>query len=632
MRSKQLSPPTLVLLLLATSVSAAAAPRIELDTAGGDAWTFDHPVHGHVAHGACDSVTVQSPAGTTLAVLESDHFFALVHLWAGANNVRAQCLRGQRMVATSPAQQWQLRLTDAPRAWIRLRVDNSGAVQLDGRHTELARGQPAPIVSYEWQPAPDDPAPLALGAGERITITPPPTDGTYHVTLRVTDALGRTDTSTSEFRVDHGRAVEIDVEHAHPAWLDGAVLYGLPLPLLNPVGFEGVRQRLDSIVALGATAILLSPVTEAPTGDFGYAVTDELHVRGAFGTEAQLRALIASAHAHRLQVIFDVVSNHLAAASGYYKDSEQAGARSPYHDWFQRQSSGEVAHYFDWTNLENLNYDNADVRGYITAALTHWVREFHIDGFRLDAAWAVRERAPEFWPQLRAELRRINPDVMLLMESSARDSYYAARDFDAVYDWTAKLGEWAWQGVFGEPGSSPDLERLRRALAASDTGTRTLTLHFLNNNDTGPRFITRHGLQQTRDAAALLLTLPGLPLIYAGDEVGAAYEPYGGGPPITWSDPYGLQPSYANLIKLRRMSSALRSGTLRILHTGQDESVLAFLRQPDAPGRPVLVAINFGATAARVRVSQGCPPLSCPAPASGITVDLQPHEFRVVPL
>jgi len=373
-------------------------------------------------------------------------------------------------------------------------------------------------------------------------------------------------------------------------------------------------------------------VTEAPAGDFGYAVTDQFHIRGAFGTDAQLRTLVNEAHERGLKVILDVITNHLAAGSTYFEDSESAGAKSPYYDWFERNSQGKVAHYFDWTRLENLNYDNPDVRAYISAALTHWVREYHVDGFRLDAAWAVRERAPEFWPKLRAELKRIHPDVVLLAEASARDPYYAARGFDAVYDWTDVLGEWAWHGVFGAPESVPNLAQLRQALAQStlEAAGHTLVLHFLDNNDTGPRFLTRHGFEQTRDAAVLLLTLTGLPLVYAGDEVGAAYDPYREGPPITWSDPYGLQSFYTELIRVRRTTPALRSGTLRILSTDQDDSVLAFLREPSPPDPPVVVLINFAPTPVVAHLRIGPPAVRATTEAAVLAVSLEPHEFQII--
>ncbi|MFL6605255.1 MAG: alpha-amylase family glycosyl hydrolase [Steroidobacteraceae bacterium] len=612
----------ILLASLCAPLLSAGAPLITFDTQGGDAWSFEHPARGTVAHGVCDVVLVRSAGGSEPAFLDGGRFVATVHLRSGDNELRAQCRRGGKTVAQSKIQHWKVGLPDMPRAWIRTRVDG-GTVVMDAGRSELAPGIPAPIVRYEWRTGDDNPAPLQLGTGKQIAIRAPASDGIYHVILRVTDAMGRYDESTGMFRNSGGRAAEIEVDTEHPAWTQGAVVYGIPLPLVTPYGFEGARKRLDAIKALGASIVWLSPVTEAPPGDFGYAVTDQFRVRSAFGTAAQLHALIEDAHARGLKVFLDLVSNHLSAHHRYYEETEHLGVRSAYYDWFERDAGGKPVHYFDWTQLQNLNYDNGDVRGYMTAAFVTWVRDYHVDGFRLDASWAVRERAPEFWPQLFRELKRINPDIALLAEAAPSDPYYAAHRFDAAYDWTPRLGEWAWQGVFGPPDTLPDLARLREALKSNDADpARPIpVLHFMNNNDTGARFLTRHGIEQTRDAAALLLTLTGMPLIYAGDEVGAAYDPYTGGPPISWFDAYGLERFYTHLVELRRTIPALRSGSLRLLVTDHDDSVLAFLREPRPPDPPVLVVINFGPTARQVHL---------PAELALAALSVGPHQFRVV--
>jgi cyclomaltodextrinase len=330
--------------------------------------------------------------------------------------------------------------------------------------------------------------------------------------------------------------------------------------------------------------------------------------------------LVDEAHVNGLRVILDVVTNHLAEGSAYFSQATRLGVRSAYYAWFERDRSGQVKHYFDWHNLNNLNYDNPEVRAYLTASLAHWIRDFGFDGFRLDAAWAPRERAPEFWPQVRRELRRIDPQVALFAEASGRDPYYSERHFEAVYDWTGKLGEWAWNEVFAAAGATPDLARLRAALSATtDCAEREpLVVRFLDNNDTGARFGTRYGLGQNRAAAALLFTVAGLPVIYAGDEVGASYEPYGG-LPIVWPNNTDLQSLYMRLIALRLGDPALRSGCLNLLSTDRDDSVIAFARRAAGTSGPrSVVAINFSSSETAVRL-----------PGFG-PIRLRPHDFAVL--
>src|SRR5207248_207469 len=80
------------------------------------------------------------------------------------------------------------------------------------------------------------------------------------------------------------------------------------------------------------------------------------------------------------------------------------GPASAYYDFFARDVAGRATHYFDWVNLENLNFDNPEVRNYVLEAFAYWLREFDVDGFRVDASWGVTQRAPDFWPLLRQEL------------------------------------------------------------------------------------------------------------------------------------------------------------------------------------------------------------------------------------
>jgi cyclomaltodextrinase / maltogenic alpha-amylase / neopullulanase len=384
-----------------------------------------------------------------------------------------------------------------------------------------------------------------------------------------------------------------EVAPAAPAWLDRTVIYGVALPLVAPPAFDNVRQHLGIIAAAGADSIWLSPVTEAAPGDYGYAITDHFRLRAAFGNDSDLHALIRAAHARGMHVFVDMVVNHLSDQHRFYIDAVRSGKASAYYDWFDRDAAGTVTHYFDWVRLENLNYGNPDVRAYITAAFVQWVRDFQVDGFRIDAAWAIQQRAPDFWPQLSKELRRINPELVLIAEASARDPRYAADGFDAAYDWTNRLGEWAWQRPF-EPERTPRLAELREALLVTESSRgHARVLRFLNNNDTGPRFLSRHGPQETRSAIVLLFTLPGLPLIYQGDEQGAQYQPYKAPRPIPWHGPITFGALYAQLAQLRRAQPALRSHDLQIIPSSAADSVLEFVRPGACPADSILVLLNF---------------------------------------
>jgi glycosidase len=514
---------------------------------------------------------------------------------------------------------------------------------MDAGRTQPGEGIAAPIATYEWRARPGNSAPLTLmsdapsldtaaASTESIQIRSPTKDGDYYVTLRTTDTLGRSDESTAVFQVVDGKPKEVDLEHYRPAWAHDAVIYGVSAFAFRKHSYEEIRARLRDIAQLGATVIWLSPITAAPSDDFGYAVTDHFRSRLEFGTEKQLRALIDAAHAFGLRVIMDFVPNHFSIEHRYYIDAARQRTVSPYFTWFERNAEGEPTHYFDWEHLKNLEYDNPEVQRYMIEAFAHWVRDFGVDGFRVDVSWGVRERAPEFWPRWREELKRIDPDLLLVAEASARDGYYFTHGFDAAYDWTEQLGQWAWHDVFASEGALPKLDQLRAALKSSsvDLPEPGTVLRFLNNNDTGERFITRYGLQQTRVAAAMLLTLPGLPLVYNGDEVGAEFQPYEERP-IVWRDRYKLTGYYRQLIQLRRSLPALSSPDLELLSTNRDDAVLAYIRRamqdkhpPTArchDDRTALVLLNFSREAIE---------LTLPAVATGSLQDALTGQPAVI--
>jgi cyclomaltodextrinase / maltogenic alpha-amylase / neopullulanase len=588
--------------LPAARSDAAGAPAVALDTTGGDAWTFSKRITGRVRHGACDEVRVESRTTSRRAVVRNDRFAVEFPLPAGESVLRAVCGRNGRAIARSAVQPWQERLPDVPKAWIRERIDAT-SVHLDAGASAPAAGAFAPLARFEWRAAAGDPAPLRLTDGtplsagaatasRAIDIAAPGVDGDYGVTLRVIDALGRSDESTRLFRVRDGKPSAVDPAGHFPDWAQGAIVYGAALPLDGPHPLQAVARRLPAIAALGASVLWLSPITGAPPGDFGYAVSDALHVRPDFGTESDLRELVRRAHALGLRVILDMVVNHLGDQHPYARDLRRNGERSAYRDWFEHDAHGAPVHYFDWTHLDNLDYDDPEVQHYMIEVFARWLREDGVDGFRVDASWAVSERAPEFWPRWRAELERIDPDLLLIAEGSARDPEFLAQGFDVSYDWTERLGEWAWSGAFDGGARTPDLARLRAALAGTDRPGRVL--RFLNDNDTGARFVTRHGEAETRLAAIMLLTLPGLPVIYDGDETGAEYEPYGGRP-IDRQERGDLRSLYERLGRLRRSVPALRSDALRLIPTDHEADVLAYVRPapPGTPQHPVLVVINW---------------------------------------
>lgn len=321
-------------------------------------------------------------------------------------------------------------------------------------------------------------------------------------------------------------------------------------------------------------------------------------MREDFGTAEDFKTLVKEAHERGIKVVMDMVPNHTSSGHAYFQDAQKKGKSSDYFDYYARDKKGNATPYFDWEHLPNLNFSNPKVAKMMTDDFAYWMKEFGVDGFRADAAWGITKRNPEFWPELEKSLSAINPDVFLLAEASAKDPYYVKNGFDSAYDWSAQLGHWAWEKVFDDKERVG--EKLRRAIGGEKTPPEQVT-RFLNNNDTGERFITRHGAPATRVAAALLHTLPGLPLVYTGDEFGAEYEPYQDPPSLDFSkDPHQLRPLYKKLAELREEVPALHSGNFTELKANS-ASTCAFTRETKKDG--ALVLLNFGAKKQRVQVA-----------------------------
>jgi cyclomaltodextrinase / maltogenic alpha-amylase / neopullulanase len=571
---------------LAPAVAGARKQRAPtLWPADADVWALAIDVEGTPA-GAQLTVDGQ-PVATASS---TSGFTAQVPLGPGENTL---IVSAPPSAATS-TRSFLARIDERPTARASVSV-SGGIVRLDASDSEPDPYTGAPIVSTSWRWREGD----TLGDGAVLVLEGPWSEGEQYVTASVTDANGHTDESTVVFVVSDGEPLAVETRSWQPEWVRDAIVYGAVPPLFGQPPLEALAAQLDRLARLGINVLWLSPIFATTPGEFGYAVTDYFAVRPDYGDLESLRALVAAAHARNIMVILDLPLNDTSDQHPYYAQAREDTTGSHYWDFYERNAKGTALHYFNWKHLPNLNYENAEVRRMATAVAVYWLREAGVDGFRCDAAWGVQERDPEFWVQWRAELQRIRPDLLLLAEGSARESTWAASGFSAAYDWSEEPGEWAWEGAFAR--KRVDVAALRAALTIA-TGSRPF--RFLEDNDTGERFITRYGAGTARAAAAMLLSLPGMPCIYTGQEIGAEYEPYQQSEALDWSrDPNGLEPYYQQLIGARRASPILASGALTLLTATPEADVLAYA-VTGAEGTTV-VAVNYSASEVEALVDTG---------------------------
>lgn len=565
----------------------------------GDVWAFALDVRGDATNCAKVDVGPENDLDARVdATLDGATYAARVPLVEGANTIVARCTNADGDVVASTPRSYLVRLADRPTARATARIEGSEVV-LDASASTASEASNAALASFVWSDG---------GVGDEVRVALPTTEGAHTFTVDVTDANGKTDRARALVLVKGGVA-RVPAADEPPTWIDGAVVYGAVPPLFGYAGLASLTERLDELVDLGVDIVWISPVNEASFGDFGFDVTNHFAINPELGTEDDLRALVDAAHERGLRVILDVVPNHTSNQHPYYVDAQENGDSSRYWTFHERDDNGDATFYFDWDYLLNLDYDNVEVERMMSEALSRWVRDFDVDGFRVDAAWGVLDRSPDYWPKLRDELRRIKPDVFLLGEAGARDARMFPV-FDAGYDWTDDLGVWAWQAAFDA--GPPYAAALRDAVEPVLDRT---TLHFLDNNDTGVRFRAEYGDDVTRSARALSMFLPGLAGLYVGDEIGASFDPYEQYDPLEWdaADP-ALREEVRALTTARHAHVAFATPESALVQTDQADDVIAFTRGAEgSDAGQVLVLISFAATDLSVTVDGRPDPIALPA-------------------
>lgn len=599
--------------------SPQPATRVSLHGADHDVWVWTKSLKVEISQpNECQGVVFYVNGREYGASPKGEAFETEVKLSEGENRVSAACRQTGGGEIRSNMLNYTERLRQVPTAVIQIGLDGNRIV-LDGSNSLPVEG--SRIIDHIWSVQPGNPTPLLVqeasekgrpladeASAQMLTLQAPEVDGEYYLQLQVKDQTGRDDRAGIYFVVEQGQPRIPDYDRENTEWVEKAIVYGVIPNKFGQPAFRAISKRLDDLADLGINALWLAPINVSPPGDYGYAVVDYFELNPSYGSKEDFHHLVQEAHARGIRLLMDFVPNHSSAQHPYFLSAKEGGPDSPYWDFYDRDETGEPTHYFDWTHLPNLNYENPEVRNMMIEAFSYWVREFDVDGFRVDACWGVKQRRPDFWPMWRKELKRIKPDLLLMAEASAHDPYYFDHGFDAAYDWTDQLGRWAWQVVW----DNYKLRMLGYNLSDALTNGRegfhedALIFRFLNNNDTAERFITRHGEGVTRVATALLLTLPGIPCIYTGDELGEEFKPYEDSGPLSWMERVpGLRDYHKQLIALRGSLPSLhsRKWSPMTLEAGRDQVAYGYLRYHDDYKDPLLVLLNFSEEPAELEFS-----------------------------
>lgn len=359
-------------------------------------------------------------------------------------------------------------------------------------------------------------------------------------------------------------------------WAYDAVIYEVNVRQYTEEGtFEAFRKHLPRLKELGVDILWFMPIhpigEKNRKGELGsyYAVKDYLAVNPEFGTIEEFKALVNEIHEMGMYVILDWVANHTAWDNKLMEDHP---------NWYTRDSLGNVIPpVADWSDVADLNYDEKGLRDYMTNALKYWVEECNIDGYRCDVAAMV---PTSFWDSAVAEIETIKP-VFMLAEADAPDLLVDAFDMD--YNWhllhvmnKIAKGEMSVTEI-------DSLFKKRFSAYQPDDIFMNFTTNHDENSWNGTVF-ERYG-KGVKTFAALTFTLPGMPLLYSGQEAGLNKSlSFFGKDQIKW-DNKEYKDFYKKLIDIRTNNQVLwsseKGGDFIKLQNNIEDKIYSFVRSND---------------------------------------------------
>ncbi|BAC91587.1 glycoside hydrolase family 13 protein [Gloeobacter violaceus] len=384
----------------------------------------------------------------------------------------------------------------------------------------------------------------------------------------------------------------------------------------------GVIERLDYLSDLGINAIYFTPIFQSAS-NHRYHTHDYYRVDPLLGGNEAFKALLDAAHARDIKVVLDGVFNHASRGFFFFHDILENGQLSPWLDWFKIEgwplspyNVEQPANYACWDNnraLPQFNHANPMVREYIMEIAEYWIKA-GIDGWRLDVPACVE--AEGFWQEFRERVKAINPEAYIVGEiwEDARQ-WLDGTQFDGVMNYLFAAPTIAFtagdrvQVQYVQDRSYrpyPALfaveykEAIDKLLGLYDWEIQLAQLNLLDSHDTARVLTIAGGDRASVELATLLLlTFPGAPSIYYGDEVGlpGGIDPdsrQGFPPESQWNGE--LLALHRDLIALRHRHEALRIGKYKSVYaSGQ---CYVFERRLEA--EVLLVAVNAGTEPARV--------------------------------
>lgn len=341
---------------------------------------------------------------------------------------------------------------------------------------------------------------------------------------------------------------KIDVFQA-PEWVKDTIWYQIfperfanGNPSLNPKGtlpwgsadptptsffggdFEGIMQHLDYLVELGINGIYFTPIFRAPS-NHKYDTIDYFEIDPQFGDKKTFKKLVDLCHQKGIRVMLDAVFNHCGYYFAPFQDVLKNGKNSKYKDWFhihefplQTTPRPNYDTFAFVEQMPKLNTENPEVKQYLLDVATYWIREFDIDGWRLDVANEVDH---QFWREFRQAVKAVKPDAYILGEIWHDAMPWLRGDqFDAVMNYPFTNGAIRFFAK-GEIRAEQFANVIMNVLHSYPINVNEVAFNLLGSHDT-PRILTvcNDDVRKVKLLFLFLLSFTGSPCIYYGDEIG----------------------------------------------------------------------------------------------------------------
>nr|BDT32325.1 alpha-amylase family glycosyl hydrolase [Myxococcus sp. MH1] len=413
-----------------------------------------------------------------------------------------------------------------------------------------------------------------------------------------------------------------DWEFKMPPWNE-AVIYEMHVGTFNdepgwgPGNWQSAIDKLDHLKELGINVVELMPSAEfAADFSWGYNPAFPNAPESAYGTPDDLKRFVDEAHKRGIGVVMDVVYNHLGPSDlpHWDFDGETYGKGGSYFytDWRAKTPWGDT----------RPDYGRHEVRDYLRDNAMMWLRDYHMDGLRLDATKEIRQASgannPEGWQLLRDINEAVNrefPQKIIIAEDLGNEAGLTHPD-GANFDtqWDSNFVHPIRAALTAPSDAARDMNAVADAIRFKYNGSANQRVIYTESHDEVANGKQRlpsevggwdaggyHAKKSSILGAALTMTSPGIPMLFQGQEF-LEDGHFQDGDPLDWKkkETYaGINQAYTDLIKLRRNwndnTAGLRGEHVNVHHVNNHDKVVAFHRwDKGGAGDDTIVIVNFG--------------------------------------